>query len=203
MSEKLTWDKYYQDRVNNKEYLLAFRRKYMRFLIEIVDNVIDLSISINSPVVIKEEGCGIGNVSKCVFCSLSDYVSSMMFSDINKNMLSLCMDNTRGIHPDVSYYIENICAPKFFLPSTCVITHGVLEHFDDRYIKEIMSTYDDKRVVMQAHYVPTDAYKIKSFGDERLLPVQYWVDLVKPDYCILDNGGCDLYMFKKQLKNKE
>lgn len=39
MSEKLTWDKYYQDRVNNREYLVAFRRKYMRFLIEIVNNV--------------------------------------------------------------------------------------------------------------------------------------------------------------------
>lgn len=84
MSEKLTWDKYYQDRVNNREYLVAFRRKYMRFLIEIVNNVRDLSVSTYSPVVIKEEGCGIGNVSKSVFGSLSDYVSSMMFSDINK-----------------------------------------------------------------------------------------------------------------------
>ena len=77
-----------------------------------------------------------------------------------------------------------------------VVTHGVLEHFSDDDIMKIISTYDNDNVLFQAHYVPTDRYKSPSFGDERLLAPEAWNALIKPDYYILDNNECDLYMFK-------
>lgn len=43
--------------------------------------------------------------------------------------------------------------------------------------------------------IPTDKYEKPSFGDERLMPVSKWVSLVNPDYYIVDNAGCDLYLF--------
>ena len=63
-------------------------------------------------------------------------------------------------------------------------------------ITRIMSTYNNDKVLFQAHYVPTSQYTSPSFGDERLLPTDYWITLVKPDYYLLDNNGKDLYMFK-------
>lgn len=94
------------------------------------------------------------------------------------------------------YVKENICEPKFFESFTVVVTHGVLEHFSDTDITRIVSTYNNDKVLFQAHYVPTCQYASPSFGDERLLPIDYWITLVKPDYYLLDNNGKDLYMFK-------
>lgn len=68
--------------------------------------------------------------------------------------------------------------------------------FSDVDITRIMSTYNNDKVLFQAHYVPTSQYTSPSFGDERLLPTDYWITLVKPDYYLLDNNGKDLYMFK-------
>lgn len=76
-----------------------------------------------------------------------------------------------------------------------VVTHGVLEHFEDEDIIAIMETYKDRNVRFHAHYVPTDKYEKPSFGDERLMPVSKWVSLTNPDYYIVDNAGCDLYLF--------
>ena len=130
-------------------------------------------------------------------------ISKVIFSDINIPMLELCCKNTLSISTDnylgkvpLFYVKENICEPKFFESSTVVVTHGVLEHFSDVDITRIMSTYNNDKVLFQAHYVPTSQYTSPSFGDERLLPTDYWITLVKPDYYLLDNNGKDLYMFK-------
>ena len=185
-----TWDEYYKSRVRNNEYRAAFRLKYGLFLKEIIFNIKRLAQELGTPVILKEEGCGIGTVSLSIssmeekllgsmgLTSVSETkeVSKVIFSDISPVMLGLCHENT--------------CPPSI------VVTHGVLEHFADDDIMKIISTYDNDNVLFQAHCVPTNRYKSPSFGDERLLAPEVWDALIKPDYYILDNNGCDLYMFK-------
>ena len=207
-----------RDRVRNREYDEYFRKKYARFLTEIILNIKRLSDPMLDAVVLKEEGCGIG----CVVKNLSQFypklakemtgeerygntgdVTKIIFADLDSEMLDLCRDNTRFMYSGRYlekvprfYTRENILEKKFFEPGTMVVTHGVLEHFSDPDITRILSTYEDSYVSFQAHYVPTSGYREPSFGNERLLPVDYWCSLVKPDYYIVDNGGLDLYMFK-------
>lgn len=135
------------------------------------------------------------------------YVEKFIFSDINCEMLDLCLRNISGmksITPParVAFACEDITSKKFYEPNTVVVTHGVLEHFSDEDILKTMATYDTDRVVFQAHYVPTDRYKEKSFGDERLLSVEKWIKLVNPDYHALGNNGKDLYLFKAGKKKE-
>ncbi len=212
-----TWDEYYKSRVRNNDYRGVFRAKYSRFMEEIIINIKRISHRLETPVILKEEGCGIGTVSLAISemeKSLVDSlglaedsemkeVSKVIFADIATPMLNLCYKNTRPIYSGdylgtvpFFYSRENICETKFFEMATLVVTHGVLEHFSDDDITKIISTYNDDNVLFQAHYVPTDHYETPSFGDERLLSVETWINLVKPDYYILDNNECDLYMFK-------
>ena len=129
------------------------------------------------------------------FQKLSSLTSIFLCWSYVARTLSISTDNYLGKVP-LFYVKENICEPKFFESSTVVVTHGVLEHFSDVDITRIMSTYNNDKVLFQAHYVPTSQYTSPSFGDERLLPTDYWITLVKPDYYLLDNNGKDLYMFK-------
>lgn len=212
-----TWDNFYQSRVCNNIYVNAFCKKYNRFIEEIIVNIQQISYNLKTPLILKEEGCGIGTVSLAISqigerlfnsfgltdSSDTKKISKVVFSDINIPMLELCCKNTLSISTDnyfgkapLFYAKENICEPKFFESFTVVVTHGVLEHFSDEDITKIMSTYNNDKVLFQAHYVPTCQYAFPSFGDERLLPVDDWIALIKPDYYLLDNGGKDLYMFK-------
>ncbi len=215
--KKTTWDEYYKSRVRNYEYRNKFLIKYSRFIREIIINIKLLAHDVGTPIILKEEGCGIGTVSLAISdmeeklagamgligASEKKEVLKVIFSDIDNTMLWLCHENTCPIYSgdylgNVPFFYcrENICEPKFFEASSMVVTHGVLEHFADDDIMKIISTYDNDNVLFQAHYVPTDRYKSPSFGDERLLAPEAWNALVKPDYYILDNNECDLYMFK-------
>lgn len=217
MEQINTWDEYYKSRVRNKDYTEAFRLKYSRFIEEIIINIKRIAHEKKAPVILKEEGCGIGTVSLTISevekklvgsMGLTDAseikeVSKVIFSDIDNAMLRLCYKNTCPIYSGgylgnvpFFYYRENICEPKFFESASVVVTHGVLEHFTDDEITKIISTYDNDNVLFQAHYVPTSRYVSPSFGDERLLSPEAWVALIKPDYYIMDNKECDLYMFK-------
>ena len=54
----LSWPDFYRDRVRNREYDEYFRKKYARFLTEIILNIKRLSNLMSGEVVLKEEGCG-------------------------------------------------------------------------------------------------------------------------------------------------
>ena len=71
--------------------------------------------------------------------------------------------------------------------STLKVTHGVLEHFSDSQIQNIC-----ERCGNSIHYVPLDKYKTPSFGDERLLPYEYWLELTTPVSWMLFNDDHDL-----------
>ena len=219
MKQTKNWDEYYRCRVRDKAYIDKFSLKYSRFIKEIIFEIKMLAHDVGMPIILKEEGCGIGTVSmaisnmekKCIgsmglTATLEiKEVSKVIFSDIDNAMLGLCHKNTCPIYSGgylgnvpCFYSRENICEPKYYEAPSMVVTHGVLEHFSDDDIMKIISTYDNDNVLFQAHYVPTNRYTSPSFGDERLLTPEAWSALVKPDYYIMDNNGYDLYMFKSK-----
>ena len=159
----LSWPDFYRDRVRNREYDEYFRKKYARFLTEIILNIKRLSNLMSGEVVLKEEGCGIGSVVK----NLSQFypklakelteeeinenagdVTKIIFADLDSGILDLCRNNTRFMNlgrylekVPRFYTRENILEKKFFEPGTMVVTHGVLEHFPIR--------------ISPAYYLPT------------------------------------------------
>lgn len=221
VQHSITWSEYYKDRVCNRDYDKAFIQKYNRFIMEIILKIKSFAEPGITSIVLKEEGCGIGTVSKCIskveplFLKLIgmsepesyDEIGKVVFTDINSDMLDLCRLNTRMLsmgsylaNKPSFYARENILLPKYYEPNTVVVTHGVLEHFQDTDIQQIVQTYDNENVLFQAHYVPTSKYEAPSYGDERLMSVESWIQLVQPDYYIVDNEGLDLYMFKLKKK---
>lgn len=180
MQVKNNWKQFYKDRVNSG-YQTYFNERYKP--------MIDLIKDIN-PKYIREEGIGIGSVSK----SLVDTEIVCYGFDNNWDMLGLCQRNNAKL----LVYEDCILRPKIkydFEESQgqLVVTHGVLEHFTDSEILGIKLRYMSARQ-KRVHYVPLDKYKQQSFGDERLLSKEHWLSLLKPKDYILFNDNHDLLL---------
>jgi hypothetical protein len=74
-------------------------------------------------------------------------------------------------------------------PYHLVHSHGLLEHFTDAEITKIIGNH--RGAAAQVHYVPGEGHGEPSFGDERLLPIDHWVDLTRPDSHFTFNDGKD------------
>ncbi len=175
------WTKFYEKRVNSS-YQEYFAVRYNQFL----DQIIKFE-----PDYIIEEGCGIGSISRYLHRTQGIVCSGF---DIDPDMIGLSIENTRIR----DFYVDDIHNPirnKFYLRADLHVTHGVLEHFTDDEILSIFERYErDKK--KSIHYVPLDKYRVPSFGDERLLPYEHWLDLVNPEGYEVFNDGYDLLFYK-------
>lgn len=175
------WKGFYEDRVNST-YQDYFEERYKVML--------DTIKSLNHCVV-REEGIGIGSIHKAL--AKEDIFSYGFDNDLH--MLGLCQRN----NPKAWVYRDNILKPTWTendgtdLYADLVVTHGVLEHFSDKEILRINARYRAKRQ-KRIHYVPLEGYGTPSFGDERLLPANYWLDLLNPKDHIIFNDGLDLLL---------
>lgn len=169
IQDAMEWHKFYEKRVNSS-YQEYFERRYQPFL----DTV--LTRAFGGGVVI-DAGCGIGSVSKY----LNKRGIFTVGFDLCPDMVALACKNV----PDSLFMVRDI---KGFESDRTVVTHGVLEHFDDATIKGILENCPDS-----VHYVPLDGYKEPSFGDERLLPKEFWVDTFRPRFWETFNEDEDLY----------
>lgn len=161
------WFNFYQKRVNST-YQDYFEVRYL----PLIDTIINLK-----PKTIIELGCGIGSLSKALVKKLDIDISGF---DLCEKMVQLANTNL-GVD---FFYKEDILNSK---SNELCVSHGVLEHFSDEAILTICKNHPNS-----IHYVPLDKYKIPSFGDERLLPAQYWIDLLSPKEVILFNNDHDL-----------
>ncbi len=164
----MSWFKHYKDRINSS-YQNYFEKRYKPFL--------NMIIKQNNKNVI-EMGCGIGSVSKYLLkqgYNCSGY-------DISPSMVTLANLNT-GV---IIFKEDDIFTHKMNNRSLGV-SHGVLEHFKDEQIVHVCNSNPGS-----IHYVPLDKYKTPSFGDERLLPLEYWLNLVKPHSFEVFNDCHDL-----------
>lgn len=163
------WKDFYKERINSS-YQDYFNQRYKI--------MIDLAENLSSKNIIMELGCGIGSISK----SLKSRGFNSFGFDISEDMVDLANRNLG----DSRFYQGDIFKTEF--PEDILkITHGVLEHFSDQEIKSICN-----RCKNSLHYVPLDKYKTPSFGDERLLSYQHWIELVNPKAYVLFNDDHDL-----------
>ncbi len=184
MEKMKTWDEFYASRVNYDFYESYFRKRYKVFL--------DYILSFGARVV-KEEGIGIGSVYKQLIKSTPfvEYVGS----DVSEKMLNLCKINNKNNLEHIDLLQEDMInyIPPFAEEYDLLITHGVLEHFSDKQIQEIWYRQNCMSDAVIA-YVPTNKYLKPSFGDERLMSVDKWVELLKPDDYVTFNNGYDLLL---------
>ena len=166
------WSDYYKSRIGET---------YPKYVLTRYKEFIDAIIS-EGFLTIREEGCGISSVSKALSI-LGINVTSMF--DIDKDQIEFSRINLNSDKP----YVGNIFSDHSKVD--LIFSHGVLEHFSDENIRNILNRQkrEAKRVV---HYVPSAKYEKPSFGDERLLTVDYWKKIFNPINIIEFNGGYDL-----------
>ncbi len=181
LTMNITWFNFYQQRIGTS-YHNYFKERYAPF----IEKIINLK-----PKNIIEEGVGIASVSRC----LRDEGIQLNGFDINPFMIKLAKDNCGQGY----WYEDDILNPAYnleYINRALAITHGVLEHFTNEEIRRIFRRYR-KNKTPSIHYVPLDKYITPSFGDERLLPYTYWLDLIEPDEYKVFNDGHDLWFYKK------
>jgi hypothetical protein len=74
-----------------------------------------------------------------------------------------------------------------------ILTFSLLEHLTDDGIMHVHQ-WIGGRVGCSLHYVSLEGHITPSFGDERLLSKQFWLDILKPFYWEVFNEGKDLVM---------
>lgn len=185
--QKNNWKGFYQSRVNST-YQDYFNKRYK----DMVD-LIHYLIKRERIDTIIEEGVGIGSLHNAVK-QVNNYNKYYGFDNSNE-MLELCKQNC-----DAELVLFEDCIIKPFYNaeqhSDMVLTHGVLEHFEDDVIVEIIKRHKNLGLI-GVHYVPLDGYETPSFGDERLLSKEYWQDLLGFEEHITMNEGKDLVFIIK------
>lgn len=169
---KSKWYEFYKDRINSS-YQDYFNERYKP--------MIDFILSFE-PTLVVDAACGIGSISKAL---VHRGVRCEGF-DGDKEMVKLANRNVSSV-----YFEEGNLFNSENFTKELTITHGVLEHFEDEQIEFLLEHYSNS-----IHYVPLDKYHTPSFGDERLLPKDYWIETFKPSYYFTMNNEHDL-VFKK------
>lgn len=168
------WSEHYAGRVG-PSYAKYAETKYAQFISEL--------LNVDPYATFREEGCGIGTISRILIGNGRYHLTAF---DLCPEQVHLAKRNTDNFIPIT---VGNIFDPHGEVD--VIHGHGVIEHFSDEQIKMILDGQraEAKKVV---HYVPTDGYDTPSFGDERLMPVQWWVDNFKPTRYHVSDCGCDL-----------
>jgi trans-aconitate methyltransferase len=136
---------------------------------------------------VSEEGCGIATITKILYKPNTKYT----LFDSSKEQLVLAKENIQ--HTNIKFLQGDIKTFSHQHKQELIYSHGVLEHFLPEEMEQILNRQKQqaKQVV---HYVPTNIYKTKSFGDELLLPVSWWVHKLKPKEHLVFNSGKDLIL---------
>lgn len=185
-----TWANFYKNRITHSyySYVLDKYQPFIEYLNEIILN--------NDYTTIVEAGCGICNITR----ALIERYNGLKFyaMDIDKKMLNLSFKNLLSSSQYDSNEIELIKGDilKEVHNGDIIHSHGVLEHFSDNDINQII-TIQLKNAKELVHYVPSDKYKLPSFGDERLLTMHDWDRICKPTKITPFNDGYDLILHWK------
>lgn len=184
-----SWPEFYAIR-NNEEYYNYVCEKYNCFIHEVY-----YSIKPNDLVV--EYGCGLGNISRALLKLRPK--CEFLLTDINEYMLMMSKDNLyrggllSGIHYEYRQYDARLWPIRWKIKGQIAHSHGLLEHFPDDEINEIINLQKDNFREL-IHYVPSNKYSQPSFGDERLMSPDQWFDICKPNEIIEFNNGYDLIL---------
>lgn len=172
----MTWFQFYYKKCNS-DYYEYINQRYKTFIDIIANNI-------NKNTNVLEIGTGAGNITKALMKRKN---ARYNISDNSVMMLVLAKNNTTltGFLHDARKKLKK----KYDI----IHSHGVLEHFSNREIKRIVKNLKKSSKKM-IHYVPSNKYKTKSFGDERLLSKEEWQTLVNPDEILSFNNDHDLIL---------
>jgi hypothetical protein len=163
----MSWVNFYKTRVNSS-YQDYAEKRYEAFIKSIPDAEF-----------LIEAGCGIGTITKALKKGIGIDLFQHELATVNK--ITAYFGDILNIqdYPQVN-------------KNQCVIhSHGVLEHFDHEDLVKIIELQKSISS-LGVHYIPSDKYKNGSFGDERLLPVNYWQQFGRVETF---NNGFDLILF--------
>lgn len=181
----MDWSEFYQTRVNDSSYDAYFENKYKYFL----EAIADASFHSKS---IVELGSGIGTVYKLLnkkyFINTEAVPRPYLMIDNNSKMHELALLNLSKncskrvlllnmdiINPELTTLFKALSNSVLY-SFPLLVSHGVLEHFQDKEIISILNAYKGPQI----HYVPSYKYQSPSFGSERLLSVQDWREILCP-----------------------
>lgn len=175
------WAKFYEGRTD-VSYLLYARERYKPFINAIRDRIWYGDV-------VLELGAGTGTITRELVDAqrARDLKAVLLATDIDPDQLTTLNMRFEGF--------ENVLVSRLDatsgVPAACdvVHSHGMLEHFDDDTIRKVIDSYRGMAHA-QVHYVP-GMYPKPTFGDERLMPVERWWDIVKPSQIITFNDGLD------------
>ena len=158
----MTWKEFYKNRLNDN-YFSHVKNQYRKFIDE-VEN------TFNTNDIVMEVGCGIGSITKAL---IERKKAKYFLSDVNEEMLKLTEKNV--CRKGMNYNILD----KLPFHVDVIHSHGVLEHFEPEEVKKIIN---NQRAVCRklVHYVPSNKYDYKSFGDEMLLSKEEWKKIICP-----------------------
>ena len=167
------WSKFYESRIGNE---------YFNYAIKQYENFIFFILNTGSKT-FREEGCGIGTISRAIMNSVGE--KNVYLFDFDKDQVELTKRNLNISKAKQGNIFEN------HGKIDCIFSHGVLEHFNDNQIFDILNRQkiEAKHVI---HYVPTNSYSTPSFGDERLMPIEWWIKTFKPNSWYTFNNNKDL-----------
>jgi trans-aconitate methyltransferase len=170
----MTWKTYYEGRIGTG-YIDYASDRYKPFLMA-------LKAFRGLCRVIREEGCGIGTMS-ILYERITGQAVQMF--DKDEAMVSLASSNLSCNHSNGRVALGDIRCDQ--APVDLIFSHGVLEHFDERDIRRILSR-QRRQARWVVHYVPTDQYTYKSFGDERLESADWWKRFGPADWFTFSQG---------------
>lgn len=175
------WAQFYAGR-EGASYLLYARERYKPFL-----DAIKSRIKYGD--VVLELGAGTGTITRALLDVGRERMRKATFlaTDIDPDQLATLSARFEGFE---NVIVSRLDATSGVPASADVAhSHGMLEHFDDETIRKVVDSYRDIAHT-QVHYVP-GLYPKPTFGDERLMPVERWWDIVKPSQIITFNDGLD------------
>ena len=167
------WYNFYKQK-QTKKYLNYIKKQYAPF----VSLLKRESKKVNT---IMEIGCGLCNITNALDIKNKNVIvvdrNNYILQFANTNAFKICRNITQA----------------FTHKADLIHSHGVLEHLNDQ---EIQKTIREqlKVGIKLIHYVPSNKYNYKSFGDERLMSIEQWRSICKPDKITEFNNGYDLIL---------
>lgn len=183
-----SWAEFYADRIGDPGYRKYVSRQYQPFIDALMEEV---RKGHSDKQTVLEVGCGMGTITHILqhrwARKYGGWVPSFLASDIDQGMLDVARKQlglrARLFHSDMR--------TDRWLKADIIHSHGTLEHLSDHDIYRTLEVHAATGARAAIHYVPGDLHREPSFGDERLLPLEWWVDKWDPDDAFAFNEGKD------------
>jgi trans-aconitate methyltransferase len=175
----MNWPHFYSARRLGDSYVQYCRERYKPF----INAIHDWTPPQQS---LLEIGCGMGTITQI----FAEYYLHHYLLDSDADMLNMARCRLNRYRHKMTF-IKGDARDHDYSPYSVhtIHSHGVLEHHSDDDILWIVKQAA-KHCTVQIHYVP-GLYDKPSFGDERLLPITHWIELLNPIETFTFNGALD------------